>query len=78
MNECTVPHAFRGSSDQSLQSLCESHTLTSSMHSPLLHWNLVELLHVASVASGKGGKAVEVRLGTKKWRLDIKIEKDVI
>lgn len=35
------PHSLRGSSDQSLQSRCLSHTFSMLIHSPLRHLNLV-------------------------------------
>lgn len=35
------PHSLRGSSDQSLQSRCLSHTISMLIHSPLRHLNLV-------------------------------------
>lgn len=39
------PHSLRGSSDQSRQSLTESHTLFRGMHSPLWHLNLLGPSH---------------------------------
>lgn len=36
-----LPHSLSGSSDQSLQSRCLSHTFSMLMHSPLRHLNLV-------------------------------------
>lgn len=38
-NKTILPHSFLGSSERSLQSLMESHTLELSIHSPFLHWN---------------------------------------
>lgn len=45
-----LPHSFLGSSDRSLQSLTESHTLELSMHSPFLHKNFWGPSHLVAVA----------------------------
>lgn len=45
-----LPHSFLGSSDRSLQSLTESHTLELSMHSPFLHRNFRGPSHLVAAA----------------------------
>lgn len=60
LNELVVailPHSFLGSSDRSLQSFTESHTLELSIHSPFLHRNLRGPSHLVA-GTGKNQKQI--------------------
>lgn len=53
---CNLPHSFLGSSDLSLQSLTESHTLELSIHSPFLHRNFKGPSHLVAVTKEAEGR----------------------
>lgn len=52
-NKVLLPHSFLGSSDLSLQSLTESHTLELSMHSPFLHRNFRGPSHLVAATENQ-------------------------
>lgn len=54
-----LPHSFLGSSDRSLQSFTESHTLELSIHSPFLHRNLRGPSHFVA-GTGKNQKQITI------------------